>query len=117
MAGEAWLPVDGPARTLYRVVLDARTAVASVFPDAVADCALTSGGWQAMVSCWDGRIYLLAGTGKLAAKQEAGGPARLAWSDDGAFAVAGTADGRLLRMERSGKLGWSRVRTQRNRRR
>ena len=51
MAGEVWLPVDGPACTLYRVVLNTRTAEALVFPDAVADCASNSADGQALVSC------------------------------------------------------------------
>jgi glyoxylase-like metal-dependent hydrolase (beta-lactamase superfamily II) len=109
MAGAAWLPVERPARTLYRVGLDAHTADAFAFPDAVADCALSSADGRALVSCWNGQIYLLDNEGKLRVTLEAGGPARLAWSDDGAFAVAGTADGRLLRVEKRGKLGWNRV--------
>jgi glyoxylase-like metal-dependent hydrolase (beta-lactamase superfamily II) len=109
MAGEAWLPVDGPARTLYRVALKAHTAEALVFPDAVAACALNAADGQALVSCWDGWLYLLTREVKLAAKLDAGGPARLAWGGDGAFAVAGTAGGRLMRVEPSGKLSWSRV--------
>jgi glyoxylase-like metal-dependent hydrolase (beta-lactamase superfamily II) len=109
MAGEVWLPVDGPARTLYRVALNARTAEAWVFPDAVAACALTPANERALVSCWDGWIYLFTLAGKLVAKHDAGGPARLAWSNDGAFAASGTADGRLMRVEQSGNLSWSRV--------
>src|SRR6185503_14005676 len=42
-------------------------------------------------------------------KHNAGGPARVAWGNDGAFAAVGTADGRLMRVEQSGKLSWSRV--------
>jgi glyoxylase-like metal-dependent hydrolase (beta-lactamase superfamily II) len=109
MAGEVWLPVDRPARTVYRVVLNARTAEALVFPDAVAACVLNPADGQALVSCWDGWIYLLTREGKLAAKHNAGGPARLVWSNDGAFATAGTADGRLMRVEQNGKLSWNRV--------
>ena len=62
-----------------------------------------------MVSCWDGAIYFVEDAGKVAAKLDAGSPARLAWSKDGEFAVAGTADGRLLRVEQNGKLAWSHV--------
>ena len=109
MAGAAWLPVDRPASTLYRVELGSRRATAFVFPDAIADCALSSADGPATVSCWDGRIYLLEKAGRLSATLEVGGPARLASSRDGAFVVTGTADGHLLRVERSGKLGWRRV--------
>jgi glyoxylase-like metal-dependent hydrolase (beta-lactamase superfamily II) len=109
MAGEVWLPVDGSARTVYRIVLNDRTAEALVFPDAVAACALNPADGQALVSSWDGWIYLLTGEGKLAGKLDAGGPARLAWSSDGAFAAVGTTHGRLMRVEQGGKLSWGRV--------
>lgn len=109
MAGSAWLPIDSPARTLYRIDLNERSTAAFDFPDAVADVAVSPADGQALVSCWDGRTYLLNRDGKVSAKLDAGGPARLAWSGDGAFAVAGTADGRLLRLEPSGSLNWSRV--------
>jgi glyoxylase-like metal-dependent hydrolase (beta-lactamase superfamily II) len=107
MGGTPWLPVDRPAGTLYRVELDSSRATAFAFPDAIADCALSPADGRPLVSCWDGHIYLLEKSGRLSARLEAGGPARLAWSNDGAFAAAGTADGRLLRVERSGELGWS----------
>ena len=109
VAGEAWLPVDEPARTLYRVALNARLAEALVFPDAVAACALSPADGRALVSCWDGWIYLLTREGKVAAKHDASESTRLAWSGDGAFAVVGTAGGRLMRMEQNGKLRWNRA--------
>ena len=59
MAGAVWLPVDPPARTLYRIALNTRTAATLVFPDAVADCAINPRKNEALVSCWDGSIYLL----------------------------------------------------------
>jgi glyoxylase-like metal-dependent hydrolase (beta-lactamase superfamily II) len=108
MAGEAWLPVDGSAHTVYRVVLNTGTAEALAFPDAVAACALRPAEGGALVSCWDGWIYLLTSEGKTTAKHHVDGPARLAWSSDGTFAVAGTAAGRLMRIERSGELSWNR---------
>lgn len=107
MAGAAWLPVDRPARTLYHIELDSRQATALVFPDAIADCAMSPADGRAMVSCWDGRIYLLEKAGTPLATLDAGGPARVAWSSGGSFAVAGTTDGRLLQVERGGKMRWS----------
>ncbi len=107
MAGEPWLPVDGTARTVFRIAPETRTADALVFPDAVAACAVNPADGTVLVSCWDGAIYYLTRDGKLTKKHEAGGPARLAWSSDGAFAVAGTAAGQLLRLEQDGKPGWS----------
>jgi glyoxylase-like metal-dependent hydrolase (beta-lactamase superfamily II) len=115
MAGEPWLPVDATAapalslsngRTVFRIALEARTAEALVFPDAVAACAVNPADGSALVSCWDGAIYFLTREGKLTIKLEAGGPARLAWSSDGAFAVAGMASGELLRIEQNGKSSW-----------
>jgi glyoxylase-like metal-dependent hydrolase (beta-lactamase superfamily II) len=44
---------------------------------------------------------------ELVAKLDFGGPARLAWSNNGAFAVAGTHDGRLIRLEQNGDVAWS----------
>jgi glyoxylase-like metal-dependent hydrolase (beta-lactamase superfamily II) len=107
MAGAAWLPVDRSAATLYLVKPRARKAKAFSFPDAIADCAISPADGIAAVSCWDGRIYLLENSGKRLAVLEAGGPARLAWSRNGAFLVVGTAAGQLTRVERNGKLGWS----------
>lgn len=109
MAGAVWLPVDSPARTFYRINIQDRATVALDFPDAVADVALSPMNGQALVSCWDGRIRLLDRTGQVTAGLDAGGPARLAWSSDGTFAMAGVADGRLLRLAGDGSLVWSKV--------
>jgi glyoxylase-like metal-dependent hydrolase (beta-lactamase superfamily II) len=108
MAGAAWLPVDHAAGTLYHIELNSRRAVAFAFPDAIADCAVSSHG-RVLVSCWNGRIYLIENTGKLLATLDAEGPARLVWNPDSAFAVAGTAGGRLLRLKDNGNLDWSRT--------
>jgi glyoxylase-like metal-dependent hydrolase (beta-lactamase superfamily II) len=108
VAGAAWLPVDGAARTLYRVALDSRRALAIAFPDAIADCAVSIRG-RTLVSCWDGRLYLLEDSGELVTSLEAQGPARLAWSHDGTFAVAGTEGGRLLRIDENGEVTWIRT--------
>jgi len=106
MAGAAWLPVDRSAATLWRIELVSHKATMLAFPDVIADCAIAPAGGHAIVSCWDGHIFLLEREGKLSATLDAAGPARLAWSGDGSFAVAGTEDGHLLRVERNGKLGW-----------
>jgi glyoxylase-like metal-dependent hydrolase (beta-lactamase superfamily II) len=52
--------------------------------------------------------YLLD-TASVVAKLNLGGPARLAWSKDGAFAIAGTQDGRLVRVDHGDDLTWSKV--------
>ncbi len=109
MAGAVWLPIDSPARTVYRIGTKDSATVAYDFPDAVADFASSPVDGRALVSCWDGRIYLLDRAAGALANWEAGSPARLAWSSDGTFAVAGTAEGRLLRLERNGGLAWSKI--------
>jgi glyoxylase-like metal-dependent hydrolase (beta-lactamase superfamily II) len=107
-AGAVWLPVDDDGHSIYRVDLNSRQATAFRFPDAVADCAFSSRG-RLLVSCWNGWIYLLEDSGKLLASLDAGSPARLAWSFDGAFAIAGTAAGRLLDIDPTGALLWNRT--------
>ena len=106
MAGEPWLPVQVDARTVYRVDVAARTALAFTFADAIADCIPCPTDSRFLMSGWDGRATLLSADGKVVAKQELNTPARLAWSADGSFAIAGTASGQLARLERDGKLGW-----------
>jgi glyoxylase-like metal-dependent hydrolase (beta-lactamase superfamily II) len=106
MAGEAWLPVDSPARTVYRIATRENSAAAFEFPDAVADFSFSATNNEALVSCWDGRIYLLHGQGRIGGKSDIGSAARLAWNPDGTFAVAGTGDGRLLRLTSSGEVDW-----------
>ena len=106
MAGAPWLPVERDARTVYRVGITARTAVAFGFPDAIADCAPSPADGRALVACWDGRTSLLDTGGVVSAKWDLNSPARLAWSADGSFAIAGTAGGNLHRLEPDGKLAW-----------
>src|SRR5262249_9078820 len=86
--------------------IEDRSTLAFDFPDTVADFAPSPSDGLVLVSCWDGRIYLLDRAGGVSANLQAGSAARLAWSDDGVFAVAGTAEGRLLRLERTGALAW-----------
>ena len=109
MAGAVWLPVNAPARSLYHITPRNREAVAFSFPDAISDCAPSPGGGRAFVSCWNGRLYMLEDSDRPASMLNADGPARLAWSADAAFAVAGTADGHLMRVERTGMLTWSKM--------
>lgn len=106
MAGEPWLPVQANARTVYRVNVPARTALALTFPDAIADCAPNPADGRVLVSAWDGDTTLLATDGRPDARWELNSPARLAWSAEGSFAVAGTAGGQLARLEHDGKLAW-----------
>jgi glyoxylase-like metal-dependent hydrolase (beta-lactamase superfamily II) len=109
MAGAVWLPTDSPARTVYRIgMADDSVTEAFEFPDAIADLAVSPANGQVLVSCWDGNLYLLdRGGAVVREKRWIGCAARLAWSGAGSFAVAGTADGRVLRLEENGASGWS----------
>ncbi len=107
MAGAAWLPADADARSVH--VFDvgaARWDRAWEFPDAVGDFALHPGGELAWVSCWDGNLYLIHRDGRPATRVDAGGPARLRFSPDGSFAVAGTDAGEVIRLDAAGKPAW-----------
>jgi len=107
MAGSAWLPMDEDARSVftYTVAKKSWTTVWQL-PDAVGDLALQPGGERILVSCWDGKLYLLDPAGKTQAVLEVNGPARLRWSKDGRFAVAGTHAGDILCLDASGKQRW-----------
>jgi glyoxylase-like metal-dependent hydrolase (beta-lactamase superfamily II) len=111
MAGAAWLPVDASLCTIYRIAVNSRSASGFAFPDAVADCAVNPAHGHALASCWDGRIYLIGSNDKLATTIEAGHPARLAWSGNGKFAIAGTDDGRVRRLEGNGTISWNQALT------
>jgi glyoxylase-like metal-dependent hydrolase (beta-lactamase superfamily II) len=105
-AGCAWLPTDRDADTLHAYDLTRRSWRAPwQFPDAVSDVAVHPKGAPALVSCWDGRLYLLDANGRARVRFDAGGPAVVSWSGDGRFGVAGTA-GEVLRINGHGELGW-----------
>jgi len=106
MAGAVWLPVDSPAHTVFRLNIEERAMQAFEFPDAIADLAVSPGNGLALISCWDNQLYLLGRDGKLVVKRDAGGPARLAWNRTGDFAIAGTVDGHLLRLDANGGVSW-----------
>jgi len=105
MAGAAWLPVEANTRTAYRVAVSSKSARGLAFPEAIADCAVNPANGRMLVSCWDGRIYLI-GVDDKTATIDVGYPARLAWSRNGAFAIGGTADGRVRRFEGDGTVSW-----------
>jgi glyoxylase-like metal-dependent hydrolase (beta-lactamase superfamily II) len=109
VAGSVWLPVDAPARTLYRIPAKQGPALAIHFPDAIADCALHPADGSALVSCWDGQIYGIDPDGRELAHIDVSAPGRLAWQPDGARAIAGTADGHLFSLARDGKVSWQKT--------
>lgn len=111
MAGQPWLPLNAEARTAYLVAVPLRMelglkGLAVEFPDAIADAAVNPADGRLLVSCWNGQAYLVAKDGLVTATQPLGSPARLAWSADGSFAIAGTADGTVRRINQDGKLAW-----------
>ena len=56
MAGAVWLPIDAPARTVYRIGIEDHSTVAFDFPDALADFAARAGcGGQCRGRRWPPR--------------------------------------------------------------
>jgi len=107
MAGAAWLPADPGARSVR--VFDVGSGQWNRtwgFGDAIGDVAVHPDGDRAWVSCWDGALYLLHLDGRPPARVDAGSPARLHFSRDGSFAVAGTETGEVIRLDASGKATW-----------
>jgi glyoxylase-like metal-dependent hydrolase (beta-lactamase superfamily II) len=110
LAGCPWLPADDDAHTVF-VYAVAKNSWKTPwrFPDAVSDFALCPDGQRALVSCWDGWLYLLGWDGELGGqivKLDVGGPARVRWSADGTFAVAGTQAGTVVRLTADGAEVW-----------
>jgi len=104
-AGCAWLPADsGEARTIFVYDIANKSWSALRFGDAVADAALR--GDQVLVSCWNGRAYLVGRDGVVHAEIDVGGPARVKWSSDGSLAVIGTDAGNLFCLNDKGEVRW-----------
>jgi glyoxylase-like metal-dependent hydrolase (beta-lactamase superfamily II) len=108
VAGAVWLPIDAAGRKIYRISEHGPT-LAVEFPDAIADCAPDPKHGFALVSCWDGKLYRLGLDGQATAQWDLGVPARLAVSSDSSYAIAGTADGRLVALKGAGEILWSKT--------
>ena len=107
LAGKSWLPADPAASTVYAFDLARQSwRAACQFPDAVSDLAVAPDGRQVLVSCWDGKAYLLGSDGQVQAEVEVGDAARVAWSADGRFAVIGTQRGEVWSLDARGQVGW-----------
>jgi glyoxylase-like metal-dependent hydrolase (beta-lactamase superfamily II) len=105
MAGRPWLPADPHANQLYLFDTRRNAWTASwSFPDAVSDFVLHPKG--ALVSCWDGKTYLIGEDGALLTTLEVGAPARLSWNAAGRFAVIGSQNGEVWSVDVEGKLRW-----------
>src|SRR5262249_53326050 len=103
----AWLPADPGASTVF--VYDLRRKAwtdAWRFPDAVSDLGVHPDGDRALVSCWDGKAYLIGRDGTVQAEANVGEAARLRWSADGRFAVLGTEAGEVVGVDAAGKVRW-----------
>jgi glyoxylase-like metal-dependent hydrolase (beta-lactamase superfamily II) len=107
LAGCPWLPADEPARRVFVFEVERQQwSMSWHFPDAVADFAPPPQGQVTLVSCWNGQLYLIGYDGTVQATIAAGGPARLRWSPDGRFAIAGTQQGEIWRVEADGATAW-----------
>lgn len=108
MAGKAWLPADPNARTVYLYDIPSRAWTRAVtFPDAVSDMALHPSGSQALVSCWNGKLYRLGGDGSHEEMGDVGDAGRIRWSRDGRFAALGSDRGTVCRIDADGRLRWT----------
>jgi glyoxylase-like metal-dependent hydrolase (beta-lactamase superfamily II) len=107
LAGRAWLPADAGANTVF--VYDLRRKAwtdAWRFPDAVSDLGVDADGKRVLVSCWDGKAYLIGRDGAVQERLDVGEAARLCWSADGRLAVLGTHAGDVIGVDAAGKVRW-----------
>jgi glyoxylase-like metal-dependent hydrolase (beta-lactamase superfamily II) len=107
MAGHSWLPADQGADAVF--VYDVRRRAwtqAWRFPDAVSDLAVHPGGERVLVSCWDGKAYLVGRDGAVEAQVETDHPGRVAWGGDGRLGVVGTGGGAVWGLDARGKVLW-----------
>jgi glyoxylase-like metal-dependent hydrolase (beta-lactamase superfamily II) len=107
LAGRSWLPADPEAHTMYLYDLRRKTWTGAWrFPDAISDLGLSPQGDRALVACWDGKVYLMGRDGSVQAQVNVGQSARVCWSADGRFAVAGTQAGEVVSLDARGKVRW-----------
>jgi glyoxylase-like metal-dependent hydrolase (beta-lactamase superfamily II) len=107
LAGRPWLPADPQADTVFVYDLRRRAWTGTWrFPDAISDLAVRAAGDRALVSCWDGILFLVGSDGVTQAHVNVGSPARLRWSADDRFAVAGTSLGEVVSLDADGQVRW-----------
>ncbi|HEY7314893.1 MAG TPA: MBL fold metallo-hydrolase [Gemmataceae bacterium] len=107
LAGRSWLPTDPDANTIFLYDVRRRAWTASWrFPDVVSDLALHPDGKRALVACWDNKLYLVRRDGSVQETLDVGETARVCWSTDGRFAVAGTAAGEVWSLDADAKVRW-----------
>jgi glyoxylase-like metal-dependent hydrolase (beta-lactamase superfamily II) len=103
--GAVWMPTDSSAKLIYRVSNDGQRMEEFAMSSAVAHAAVNPVDGRLLVSGHDGSLRFLTDDQpqRLA---DLNSPARVAWSSDGSFAIAGNERGRLLRIERDGSIAW-----------
>jgi glyoxylase-like metal-dependent hydrolase (beta-lactamase superfamily II) len=107
LAGRPWLPADPGANTIYVYDLQRKGwTEAWQFPDAVCDFDIHPDGDRVLVSCWDGKVYLIDRNGVILEAASVGQPARLRWSADGRFAIVATHAGEVAALDAQGKARW-----------
>ncbi len=110
LAGRAWLPADPNASVVFLYDVHRRAWTdAWHFPDAVSDVGVHPDGDRALVSCWDGIIYLVGRDGTVRRRVPVGQPAVVRWADDGRSAVVGTQGGEVWAFDADGEVVWKTV--------
>jgi glyoxylase-like metal-dependent hydrolase (beta-lactamase superfamily II) len=109
LAGQALLPADEQANTLYLLDVPSGKVTRLTFPDAISDVAVDGSG-RAVVGCWDGRVYLLGERdltdGRVPAGAPVGGPSLVRASRDGRRVVVAGTDGVVRLLDGAGKEVW-----------
>ncbi len=107
-AGAVWLPADPGARTVLHLTMKTQEMKSIDLPDAVAHAAVNPRDGRLLVSTTAGTLCLVSKDGQQPAA-DLKSSARVGWSPDGAFAVAGTEDGRLVRCDGTGTILWEKA--------
>jgi metallo-beta-lactamase class B len=108
LAGQAILPADEGATDLYLLDVTSGKVARLTLPDVIVDVAVSSRG--AVVSCWDGRVYILSEEDLSNARLPAGvvvdGPSLVRVSRDGSRIVVAGTNGVVRMLDAAGKQRW-----------
>ena len=109
LAGQAFLPADDDARTLYSLDIDTGDATAARFPDAISSVAVGGDG-RIAVGCWDRRVYMLDANLRPAPALpdglDVGAPSLVRMARDGSRILVAGADGVARMIDGAGKELW-----------
>jgi glyoxylase-like metal-dependent hydrolase (beta-lactamase superfamily II) len=109
LAGQAFLPADDDARTLYSLDVETGDATAARFPDAISSVAVGGDG-EIAVGCWNRRVYLLdpglRPAPALPDGIDVGAPGLVRMTRDGSRVLVAGADGVARMIDRAGKELW-----------